>query len=140
MVRFGVTRARIALLATLVAFSGAWRHADATVWTLADASGHQPTVEASTLVASLPANLTPPLEPGQRVVAMVASDIDADGDLDLVANDGSLELIVWINDGTGHLTRRTARPAGGWRDDASTANSDQRQATISAIASPAASI
>jgi len=140
MVRFGVTRARIALLATLVALSGAWWHADATVWTLADASGHQPTVEASTLVASLPANLTPPLEPGQRLVAMVASDIDADGDLDLVASDGSLDLIVWINDGTGHLTRRYAHPSGGWSQDASTADSDSRQASVSAVTSGSISL
>ena len=41
----------------------------------------------------------------------VANDIDADGDLDVVANDGSLELLVWINDGTGRLTRRQNRPA-----------------------------
>ncbi len=91
-------------------------------------------------MASLPPSLTPPVESGLRVVAMVASDIDADGDLDLVANDGSLDLIVWINDGTGHLTRRLARQASGWREDASAANNDKDHAAVSAITASSASI
>jgi len=36
-------------------------------------------------------------------------DVDADGDPDLVANTGSLDRAVWINDGSGRLTK--ARPA-----------------------------
>ena len=46
---------------------------------------------------------------------MIAEDIDADGDLDVVANDGSLDLIVWTNDGSGRLEpparATTSRPA-----------------------------
>jgi len=43
-------------------------------------------------------------------VAVVAADIDADGDIDVVATDGSLNLLVWINDGTGRFTRKRPAP------------------------------
>jgi len=48
----------------------------------------------------------PGVEPGTKVVAAAMADIDADGDLDLIASDGSLDLLVWSNDGTGHFTRK----------------------------------
>src|SRR5262245_60372818 len=35
-----------------------------------------------------------------RFVAIVAADIDADGDLDVVASDSSLQLHIWVNDGS----------------------------------------
>lgn len=35
-------------------------------------------------------------------------DIDADGDEDFVANVGSVNLGVWLNDGSGHLSRAQA--------------------------------
>jgi hypothetical protein len=80
----------------------------------------RPTFEAHTLVAALPAVLTSPaVQSSWHLISMVANDIDADGDLDVVANDGSLELLVWINDGTGRLTRRQNRPASTLRPDAS---------------------
>jgi hypothetical protein len=47
----------------------------------------------------------PGVEPGTKVVAAALADIDADGDLDLVASDGTLDLLVWSNDGSGHFTR-----------------------------------
>ena len=57
----------------------------------------------------------PGVEPGTKVVAAALADIDADGDLDLVASDGTLDLLVWSNDGSGHFTRKyPARgPSGG---------------------------
>ncbi len=72
------------------------------------------TFDAAALVPTLPPVLSAPAVPsGPQLVAMVAKDIDADGDLDVVANDTALHLLVWINDGTGRLTRREARhPAG----------------------------
>jgi hypothetical protein len=57
----------------------------------------------------------PPIESGRRVLSVVAADIDGDGDLDVVANDGSLDLIVWVNDGAGHLTRQSAGRWRSWR-------------------------
>jgi hypothetical protein len=80
----------------------------------------RPTFEANVLVAALPSVLTPPaVQPGWRLISMIADDIDADGDLDVVANDGSLDLIVWINDGTGRLTRQETRQASDVQSDAS---------------------
>lgn len=76
------------------------------------------TFDASTLASALPDVLVPPTVPAERqLVAMVANDIDADGDLDVIANDGSLHLVVWINDGTGHLARREARRTSDLRPD-----------------------
>jgi hypothetical protein len=40
-----------------------------------------------------------------RFVRVVAGDVDRDGDIDVVASLGSLDLIVWTNDGAGHFTR-----------------------------------
>jgi len=52
-------------------------------------------------------------EPAGDIVSAVTADIDADGDLDLIATDQSLNLLVWVNDGTGHLTRQRPRHSGG---------------------------
>ena len=44
-----------------------------------------------------------------KVSSLVAADVDADGDLDIVASEGaggSLAIFVWENDGAGRLTRR----------------------------------
>jgi len=58
----------------------------------------------------LPSGLRAALdEPDAQLVAVVAADIDADGDLDVVASDSTLQLHVWVNDGAGHLRRK--RPA-----------------------------
>jgi hypothetical protein len=46
-----------------------------------------------------------------NVTGLVESDIDKDGDLDLVAATPTGGLIVWINDGHGHFTRQDASPA-----------------------------
>jgi hypothetical protein len=48
-----------------------------------------------------------------RFVRVVAGDVDRDGDIDVVASLGSLDLIVWTNDGAGHFTRlaSSAHPA-----------------------------
>ena len=40
-----------------------------------------------------------------RFVRVVAGDVDRDGDIDVVASLGSLDLMVWTNDGAGHFTR-----------------------------------
>jgi len=64
---------------------------------------------------SLPAGLVlPPVEASRLVVGVVAADIDADGDLDVVVNEGTLDLVVWVNDGTGRLTRKSASHSSDW--------------------------
>jgi hypothetical protein len=136
MLRAGVTRLRLLLLAAVVAVAGgAWPRLDAPAMSTFPTVDHPHTFEASTLVAALPLRLESPLEPGLRVVALAASDIDDDGDLDLVASDGSLDLLVWINDGAGHMTRRYGRQSSGWRNDPSDASNDTAQGTVSAVAS-----
>ncbi len=140
MFTFGGMRLRIGLLAALIAISASGvRFFDAQAWTLAAGTSPQ-TIDATSLMASLPAGLIPPTALGLRVVAMVASDIDADGDLDLVANDGSLDLIVWINDGTGHLTRKAGHQRSGWIADAQTATSDQSPASACGVVAATPSI
>jgi hypothetical protein len=54
------------------------------------------------------------LTAGRLLTAIVAADIDADGDLDLVASDSALELHVWVNDGAGHFTRRDPIQSTSW--------------------------
>ena len=71
-----------------------------------------PLKAAAALIAALPQGLTlPSVPPSWQIVSMIADDIDADGDLDVVTNDGSLNLVVWINDGTGRLSRHDNRDA-----------------------------
>jgi hypothetical protein len=41
-----------------------------------------------------------------QFVRVVADDFDFDGDIDVVASLGSLDLAVWKNDGAGHFTRQ----------------------------------
>jgi hypothetical protein len=128
-----VTRLWLVVLVALCA--GGWQGIDGRALAAYDPAERPATFAAVTLVSSLPLTVVVPLDPGLRLVAMVGSDLDADGDLDLVANDGSLDLLVWINDGTGRLTRRYARKSSGWRTDASRANSESGHAPVSAVAS-----
>jgi hypothetical protein len=105
IVKYGLRFATVATLACVALMSAEGR----TVSREGDTPS-RPTFDANALVATLPSVLTPPaVGSGSRLVSMIADDIDADGDLDVVANDGSLNLIVWINDGTGHLTRQETR-------------------------------
>ena len=68
------------------------------------------TLAASVWVSTLPGGLMlSAVPPTWQLVSMIAGDIDNDGDLDVVANDGSLNLVVWINDGTGRLSRQSDR-------------------------------
>jgi hypothetical protein len=67
----------------------------------------------------IPAGLTNAIDDLEGgLVAAITADIDADGDLDLVATDRALNLLVWVNDGTGHFTRERPRQAAGVRTSA----------------------
>src|SRR2546426_1927566 len=45
------------------------------------------------------------------VLRAIATDLDRDGDLDVVATTEDQPIVVWINDGRGHLTRQRPRSA-----------------------------
>jgi len=65
------------------------------------------------------------VEPDSFVSAVVA-DIDADGDLDLVASDSSLQLHVWVNDGRGHFTAQPPVQSTSWNGESSGPSVDAR--------------
>lgn len=78
---------------------------------------------AATPAAAAPSQLPPNInqslrDAGRPLLAVVAADIDADGDIDLVATDGSLDLLVWVNDGTGQFTRKRPAPTRDGRTEA----------------------
>jgi hypothetical protein len=116
-----LTRRRFARLAALTALVCAgWIPVHGkTIGRSVELSGRS-TSDASVWAAALPNVLTAmTVPPGWQLVSMIADDIDADGDLDVVANDGSLDLIVWINDGTGRLSRQGNRAPSGRPDSMS---------------------
>ena len=93
----------------------------ATVALLATMAGHVrlPQAAATNLVRfrqthsvakQLPAGFVlPPSDVDLKISSFVAADLDADGDLDIVAADaanGSVDILVWVNDGDGRLTRK----------------------------------
>jgi hypothetical protein len=52
---------------------------------------------------------------GRPLVSIVTADIDADGDLDVVASDSALQIHVWVNDGAGHFTAQEPVRSMTWR-------------------------
>jgi hypothetical protein len=90
-----------------------------------DTTGTPPTT------AVLPPGLSLPggVHALQHVVRIITADIDDDGDLDVVANDGTLQLAVWENDGAGHLTRKHPNSSSGWQADSPGASWDSEQAS-----------
>ena len=72
-------------------------------------------LQTSLLGASRGGFQAPTVDDHPEFVSVVAADIDADGDIDIVAASGSLELFVWTNDGAGHLTRQAPHRVPGWR-------------------------
>src|SRR5215831_1506242 len=70
---------------------------------------------AALVVCARPAHAADFSIEGGRLVSIVAADIDADGDLDVVASDTALQLHVWVNDGAGHFTRQEPRTTTAWR-------------------------
>jgi hypothetical protein len=85
----------------------------------AAASVHVPGAHpADSLALLAPAHPPADLPPALRVslsheqitlVSAIAADIDSDGDLDIVGSDDHLSLVVFVNDGQGHLSRRSSR-------------------------------
>jgi hypothetical protein len=101
--------ARAAVLLAGVAF-GLWSHS--TIVMRRDPPVAAPRAERE---VALPAGFSAALDvpPTESRMRVVAGDIDRDGDIDVVASVGTLDLIVWKNDGAGHFTRvpSSRRPA-----------------------------
>lgn len=51
----------------------------------------------------------------RKFFTLVAADLDSDGDVDVIASNGALDLLVWINDGTGHLTAHRDTSSSSWQ-------------------------
>jgi hypothetical protein len=102
-------------LAALLLWGVQTRHVRAVA--PADAAG--PFLTRADAESSLPPGLSLPDDRGAltHIVRIVAADIDDDGDLDVIENDGSLELTVWENDGAGHLTKKRPVQSHGWQVD-----------------------
>jgi len=134
LVRSGL-RAAAPIVALLCA---AWAPAPHRSTRPADVLVQRATYDSTVLAAALPSVLSPPtVQPGSRLVSMIAEDIDADGDLDVVANDGSLDLIVWTNDGSGRLSRQHGREGAGLRADPAAPGLDDSPAASDSVVPPA---
>jgi hypothetical protein len=66
--------------------------------------------QARLAAKQLPAGFVlPSADADLKVSSLVAADLDADGDLDIVAAasaNGPLGIVVWLNEGDGRLTRK----------------------------------
>jgi hypothetical protein len=66
--------------------------------------------EAQSAAKQLPAGFVlPSSDADLRISSLVEADLDADGDLDIVASaawNGSPDIVVWVNEGDGRLTRK----------------------------------
>src|SRR6516225_1620112 len=72
------------------------------------------------------------------VSSLITADLDADGDLDIVAADrsnGGIGIVVWVNDGAGRLTRKTPSK-GNLASEPASPSLDEHQPTVMASVQP----
>ena len=72
------------------------------------------------------------------VSSLITADLDADGDLDIVAADrsnGGIGIVVWVNDGAGRLTRKTPSK-GNLASKPASPSLDEHQPTVMASVQP----
>jgi hypothetical protein len=91
--------------------------------------------------AQIPAGFVlPASDAAVRVSSFVTADLDADGDLDVVAADrsnGAIGIVVWVNDGAGRLTRKVpAAPQRNLAGGPASPSIDQREAAVAASLQP----
>jgi len=73
------------------------------------------------------------------VSSLITADLDADGDLDIVAADrsnGGIGIVVWVNDGAGRLTRKTPASKGNLAGEPASPSLDEHQATVMVSVQP----
>ena len=81
----------------------------------------------------------PPADVDLKALSLVAADLDSDGDLDIVAADnsnGSIGIVVWVNDGAGHLTRKDPAAPKNLGSQPAAPSIDHRPATFAASIQP----
>ena len=74
-----------------------------------------------------------------QVSSLITADLDADGDLDIVAADrsnGGIGIVVWVNDGAGRLTRKTPSSKGNLASEPASPSLDEHQATVMVSVQP----
>jgi hypothetical protein len=88
------------------------------------------------VVRQLPSGFTlPPTDVNLSVSSLVTADLDADGDLDIVAADrsnGTVGIVVWVNDGAGHLTRKEPARSTSLAGEPALPSIERREATTAA--------
>ena len=93
---------------------------------------------ASAALLDLPSTIRQSLrDSGDELVSAVAADFDDDGDLDVVATNGALDLLVFVNDGTGRYTRRQPAPVRDEHSQAPTPGVESREPFTDAYISAA---
>jgi hypothetical protein len=92
------------------------------------------------VAGQLPQGFTlPSADVNLPVSSLVTADLDADGDLDIVAADrsnGSIGIVVWVNDGAGRLTRKAPSSKGHLASEPASPSLDEHQATVMASVQP----
>lgn len=92
------------------------------------------------VAGQLPQGFTlPSADANLPISSLVTADLDADGDLDIVAFDrsgGGVGIVVWVNDGAGRLTRKAPAPKGSLASEPVAPSIDERQATVMASVQP----
>ena len=124
---------------TVICLAG---HTSATSPDLSQHQDYRPAVLTAE-AALRHAGLSPSqIDNGTQLVAAAVADLDADGDLDLVATDGSLDLLVWDNDGAGHFTRKYPKhaPAGALKPRDGSVDDGPANGTVSVVLSDASAL
>jgi len=92
------------------------------------------------VAGQLPQGFTlPSSDVNLSVSSLITADLDADGDLDIVAADrsnGGIGIVVWVNDGAGRLTRKTPSSKGNLASEPASPSLDERQATAMVSVQP----
>ena len=92
------------------------------------------------LAGQLPRGFTlPSADANLPISSLITADLDADGDLDIVAADrsnGGIGIVVWVNDGAGRLTRKAPATKGNLASEPAAPSIDERQATVMASVQP----
>src|SRR5215471_7652996 len=92
------------------------------------------------VAGQLPQGFTlPSSDVNLSVSSLITADLDADGDLDIVAADrsnGGIGIVVWVNDGAGRLTRKTPSSNGNLASEPASPSLDEHQATVMVSVQP----